>query len=95
MASRRGGRVVRLKKKGFYEVRRAPRLQILENEIVRSIAAECNEHVDDEGYRTSSVQGKRKPYGRWRATVITATQQAKNDNEKNDRLRKAVYARRK
>lgn len=86
----RRGRVVRLNKKGFYEVRRAPKLHVLIDDITEQVAENCNEASGSDGYRTSSVQGAKRPFGRWRGTVITATQHAKNDNAKHDRLLKEI-----
>ncbi|MCG7610345.1 hypothetical protein [Mycobacterium sp. CnD-18-1] len=53
---------------------------------MRRVADAGNSHLDREGYKVS-VEGNRKLQKRdYRATVITATDDAKYDNAKNNRL---------
>ncbi|AWY05194.1 hypothetical protein SEA_MARGARET_14 [Gordonia phage Margaret] len=82
---------VRLNRRGFREVRSAPGMKAKNDEIARKIADACNEHIEGDGYRTSSVEGAARPYGRHRATVITATAEAQADNAKNHTLLKEFY----
>lgn len=78
---------LKLNKKGFYNVRKAPKLVADLEKRAGRIADKSNEDSGlSDGYRTSSVQGKRKPQGRHRTTVITATAAAKRDNATNNRL---------
>lgn len=73
---------------GYYQIRSAPKVRKeLERRAAR-IAAACNRESDSDGYRTSSVQGARRPYGRWRTTVITATGKAIRHNAETNALTK-------
>lgn len=74
---------VKLNKDGFYALRRDPKVRELEERIAQQIASECGD-----GYKTSSVQGRKDPQGRWRTTVITATRAAAKDNSQNNTLMK-------
>lgn len=90
----KGGRVT-LNNRGFRQVRSFPKLVRELDSIVSEIADEANSHLDHDdtngkGYETSSVEGAARPYGRRRATVITATQQAIEDNANNNRLLKGL-----
>ena len=42
------------------------------------------------GYRMSSFQGKRKPYGRWFVQVYTGSRHAKHSNAINNTLLKVL-----
>lgn len=46
----------------------------------------------EDDYRTSTMQGARRPEGRWRGSVITATVRAMRDNAKNHRLLRSIDA---
>lgn len=53
---------------------------------MKRVADACNEHLDREGYKVST-EGRGKLNRRsFRATVITATEDAMYDNQKNNRL---------
>jgi len=83
----------RLNNDGFYAIRSAPKVVAKEQEMAKKIADKANRDsglVD--GYRTSSTQGRKKPQGRWRTTVITATAAAIEDNSKNNRLLRSLDA---
>lgn len=69
---------IKHRNRGHYEIRRAPGVQSrLEAEATRIATAANNALGEPDQYRTSSMQGRRRPYGRWRTTVITATWKAK------------------
>ncbi|ADX42595.1 hypothetical protein [Gordonia phage GTE2] len=82
---------VRLNRKGFREIRSAPRLVAKIDKITSGIADRANRNLDEPGYKTSSVEGAARPQGRHRGTVITATQEAKEDNAANHTLLKEFY----
>ncbi|WKW85076.1 hypothetical protein SEA_HORSERADISH_12 [Gordonia phage Horseradish] len=82
---------VRLNRKGFREIRSAPRLVAKIDKITSGIADRANQNLDEPGYMTSSVEGAARPQGRHRGTVITATQEAKEDNAAHNTLLKEFY----
>lgn len=75
---------------GFKEVRRAPKLIAEIDRITDKLAEEANKSSGDDGYRTSSLQGKARPQGRWRGTVISASRKARKDNGANNTLVKEL-----
>jgi hypothetical protein len=84
--------------RGFYDVRRMPKLIELLEEKAEKVAAEANSNLrDPEGYAgvehfmTGSRQGARRPQGRWRTSVFTATEYAKRADAKHNLLIKALY----
>ncbi|ANA85717.1 neck protein [Gordonia phage Cozz] len=82
---------VRLNRKGFREIRSAPKLIRKIDKITGGIADRANANLDEPGYKTSSQEGAARPQGRHRGTVITATQEAKEDNANNNTLLKEFY----
>ena len=83
----------------LYDVRRMPELIVYLDGIATKVAAKANGelHPEVDGYpegtehfRTGSQQGRKKPQGRWRATVVTATEYAKRANAKHNILLKAL-----
>jgi len=86
MASR-----VRLNRAGFRKIRSAPRLVAKIDKITGGIADRANQNLTEPGYMTSSIEGAARPQGRHRGTVITATQEAKEDNASNHTLLKEFY----
>jgi len=77
---------------GLYEMRSLPKLIKLLEGISEGIADTANESVNEEGYFTGSRQGARRPYGRWRTSVVTGTGEAINDDAKNNTLLRALNA---
>lgn len=79
---------------GFYAIRRAPGVVEKLDRMAKAVADQANQSADleEEGYKTSSVQGEKKPQGRWRTTVITATEEATMDNASNNTLVKSLDA---
>ena len=75
----------------FYDLRREPGvIAALENHgrhIVNRANATLKEGA---GYRMSSRQGAKKPKGRWRVTVYTASTHAKRSNAKHNTLIKLM-----
>jgi hypothetical protein len=76
---------------GYAEIRRAPKVQKELERRAAKIAAAGNRQTGDDGYRTSSQQGRGKgSKGRWRTTVITVTHKARKHNAANNFLVKEL-----
>lgn len=77
----------RLNKAGFRAIRSAPGVVADLERRAGNIADACNSGAGlEDGYRTSSMEGAARPYGRHRTTVITATYDAIEDNAETQRL---------
>jgi hypothetical protein len=77
--------------KAFYDLRRAPKvINELEARGRRVRDAANATMKEKKGYRLSSFQGQRKPYGRWFVQVYTASRHAMYSNAKNNTLIKAL-----
>lgn len=77
----------------FYRLRSEPGVRSMEEKWAAKVAQNANQMSKPGAvYKVSSVQGKKRPQGRWRTTVITATAHAMNDNAKNHTLLKALFA---
>ena len=77
---------IKYRKDALYDIRRMPKVIALLEDISGKIADRANEQLDEEGYFTGSRQGARKPYGRWRTSVVTGTGEAMRDDAKNNTL---------
>jgi hypothetical protein len=77
---------IKVKDSALYELRRLPKVVDAVERISETIADQANGNVEGEGYKTGSRQGLRKPYGRWRASVVTADAESMADNGKNNTL---------
>lgn len=71
----------------------APKVRQVEEEWAERIAATANGGISSDGYKTSSRAGRRRPYGRWRTTVITSNAEAMEDNAANNTLIRALHSR--
>jgi len=80
---------IKWKHGALYKIRKLPGVISGLEAWAEQIAADANSMGGTDGYKTSSVQGKRRPQGRWRTTVITATAEAMADNMKHNTLSKA------
>lgn len=78
---------IKFRNAAFYELRRHPNvireLERRGRQIVDAANATLPEGV---GYKMSSFQGKRKPYGRWFVQVYTASNHAKRSAAKHNTL---------
>lgn len=82
---------IRWKRGGFYALRSEPGVQAALESLAASVAGRANQMAGTPGgFKTSSLQGARKPQGRWRTTVITATAVAMRKNAKHNTLLKAL-----
>ncbi len=82
----------------FYELRRSPEVIAMLEEKAKVVAAKANAAIPEtdgypagtEHYATGSRQGERRPQGRWRTTVVTATEYGKRFNAVHHILLKAL-----
>lgn len=84
-----------LNNSAFYELRRDPALVKKLEDIANSAADACNADAASNGhpgavYAAGSIQGKKKPQGRWFTSVITTNGAAIRDNHKNDTMLKNI-----
>lgn len=84
-----------LNNQAFYELRRDPALVKKLEDIANSAADACNADASSNGYSgavyaAGSIQGKKKPFGRWFTSVITTNGAAIRDNHENDTLLKNI-----
>jgi hypothetical protein len=77
----------------FYKLRSEPGVRRDISHRTNRIAEAANSAAGlQDGYRASSQQGARRPQGRWRGTVITATAEAVQDNARHNRLLRSLHA---
>jgi hypothetical protein len=77
---------------GWPMLRSEPGVRKALESLAEDIAADANKAAGlTDGFKTSSRQGARRPQGRWRTTVITATAMAMRKNAKHQTLLKALY----
>lgn len=72
---------------GFYDLRRAPGVVEDLERRGRAVAAAAGD-----GFELGSQQGAKRPQGRWRVGVVTATPEAMRKSAKHDALLKALDA---
>jgi len=91
---------IKFRNVAFYELRRHPNVIRELERRGRQIASQANKTLDENrfinrirdrrvravGYRMSSFQGKRKPYGRWFVQVYTSSNHAKYSEAKHNTL---------
>lgn len=77
--------------RGFYDVRRMPKLIDMLEGFAEEKAAKANAELGEDGYGTGSQQGARRPQGRWRTSVFTRSEHAKRHNAKHNTLLKVLY----
>jgi len=82
----------KINNQGMYDIRRSPKVKADLERRAAAIAKKANDDSGLSGYKTSSTQGKKKPQGRWRATVITSDSASAVDNAKHNRLLKSLDA---
>lgn len=76
---------------GFYDLRREPGV-VADLETRAARIADAASSSGKGRYETSSVQGKKKPQGRWRTTVITADAKAQAETARHQTLHKSIDA---
>lgn len=82
---------MKINNQGFYNLRKDPAVQAELVHRAEQIASDCNSDAASHGfpgaeYKVGSVQGQKKPQGRWFASVITSNGDAIRDNFKNNTL---------
>lgn len=85
---------IRWKNGALYKIRSAPKVIDKLEDWAGKVASNANRMGKTDGYKTSSRQGAKRPYGRWRTTVITANAKAMRDNMKHNTLTKALFSER-
>lgn len=79
---------IKYNNKAFYELRRAPGVVAKEESIAEGVARRANAELGEPGFIAGSRQGVRRPQGRWRTSVVTATAHAiRADRKRNILLR--------
>lgn len=68
----------------LYEVRRMPVVKVELRKKAQKVLDAAGGHAA--GYATSERQGEKRPQGRWRVNVYTATRAARRDNAQNNTL---------
>ncbi|OBA62189.1 hypothetical protein A5780_19210 [Nocardia sp. 852002-20019_SCH5090214] len=76
---------IKFNNRAFYELRSAPGVRADLEARAEKIAQAAGE-----GYEPGSRQGEKRPQGRWRASVVTATWEAMQDNAENHTLLRAL-----
>lgn len=74
---------------GFYQLRSEPGVVAYLETYAQQVADRANE-MGQGTYAVGSVQGMKRPQGRWRTSVITADARAMANNAKNNTLIKAL-----
>lgn len=81
------------KPNAFYALRSEPKVRKDITARTERIAKAANRGANfKDDYRSDSRQGARRPSGRWRGSVITATVRAMRDNAKHHRLLRSLDA---
>lgn len=80
---------VKFNVRGFYEVRSSPGVVALVEGYANQIADRAND-IGKGTYAVGSQQGKKRPQGRWRASVVTADATAIAHNAKHHILARVV-----
>lgn len=75
---------------GFYALRSDPKLRKELERRAEAVAAGCNKDLGAEGFLTGSIQGAKRPQGRWQASVFTATAEAMNHQRKHKTIERNI-----
>lgn len=75
---------------GFYDLRRHPNTRTMLEMYGELVMAAANATIDEDGYHMASEQGAKKPEGRWRVAVFTASDEAKRSNAKHNTLLRLI-----
>ncbi|DAZ89949.1 Uncharacterised protein [Mycobacteroides abscessus subsp. abscessus] len=76
---------------GYYKIRAAPGVKGDLERRAAGIAAAANAESGTGGFKTSSMQGVKRPQGRWRTTVIPTTFKAIRHNARHNTLVKRLH----
>lgn len=84
-----------LNNSAFYELRRDPAVVKMLEDIANKAADACNADAASRypgaKYAAGSIQGAKKPFGRWFTSVITTNGKAIRDNHEYDTMLKNIH----
>lgn len=78
---------IKFNEESFYKLRSSTKVVSALQNLGEDIVNDANATLDEnQGYRMSSRQGQRKPYGRWAVRIVTASDHAKRSNAVHNTL---------
>ncbi|KRQ31351.1 hypothetical protein AOT83_04690 [Mycobacteroides sp. H001] len=76
---------------GYFKIRGASGVRSDLERRASAIAAGANAEAGTDGFKTSSIQGVKRPQGRWRTTVIPTNFKAIRHNARHNTLVKRLH----
>jgi hypothetical protein len=85
---------IKWRKNAFYDLRRTREVRELLEGISSEVMRDANASKHDGGatYDVGSRQGRRRPFGRWRTSVVTSNFKAFLEEGRHNTLQKALEA---
>lgn len=75
---------------GFYALRSDPELVKDLDRRAKAVADGCNADLGEIGFETGSIQGAKRPQGRWQASVYTRSAAAMNHQRKHKTIERNI-----